>query len=252
MAVALLAGLLVSRPIPSLAQGAKDLPGDKPPATAPPGDPSPGGIPKGNPGGGAGADKSAPDLPSPNATKPILPKPRADGARPLDRVPQTAAEKARALSDLYAQLAAADSEKSAAKYEAAIERLWRISGSDTINLLIGRASKAISDKRFDLAAKLLDRAVALAPDYAEAFNQRAYLRFSQSDYRSAVGDLRRVLALDPNHFKAMEGLAQIWRESGNKKAAYGVMQQLIEVNPFAKGARKLLDELKREVEGQGI
>ncbi|MDX2158929.1 MAG: tetratricopeptide repeat protein [Hyphomicrobiaceae bacterium] len=181
----------------------------------------------------------------------MLPPAKSDGARPLDRPPQTAEEKSKALSDLYAQLAAADGEEAAKKIASSIERLWRISGSDTVNLLIGRASKAIGQERMDLATRLLDNAVEMAPDYAEAFNQRAFLHFKQQNYHAAVGDLRRAIALDPNHYKAMEGLAQIWRETGNKRGALGVMRQLLDIHPFAPGAQKAYDDLKREVEGQG-
>jgi tetratricopeptide (TPR) repeat protein len=188
----------------------------------------------------------------PPGARPVVPQVRSDGARPLDKVPQTAEEKRRQLADLYAQLAAAESEEDANKLTESIERLWRLSGSDTVNLLINRAAKVTAEKRTELAEKLLDRAVALAPDYTEGFSQRAFFHFSQSNMTAALGDLRRVLALDPNHYKAMEGIVQIWRETGNKKGAYEVLKQLLDVNPFAPGARQAYDELKREVEGRGI
>jgi tetratricopeptide (TPR) repeat protein len=200
---------------------------------------------------GKSAPRSDRDQP-PAPPRPVVPQARPDGARPLERPPQTADEKARQLSDLYAQLATAESEEAAKKLATAIERLWRISGSDTVSLLVGRAAKAINEQRMELAGKLLDSAIELAPDYAEIFNQRAYLHFKQNDYTAAVGDLRRALALDPNHYKALEGLAQIWRETGNKKGALGVMRQLLEVHPFSSGARKIHDDLEREVRGQGI
>lgn len=184
-------------------------------------------------------------------SKGILPEAKSDGARSIDKVPQTAEQKKRRLADLYAQLSAADSEENAAKLAGEIERLWRISGSDTVNLLISRAAKVAAEKRPELAEELLDRAVALAPDYTEGFSQRALFHFSQNNPTAAVGDLRRVLALDPNHFKAMEGLIQIWRES-NKKGAYEVAKQLMDVHPFAAGARQAYEELKRDVEGRGI
>lgn len=196
---------------------------------------------------------NAPRLaPPPGAARPFVPQARSDGARALEKLPQTADEKRRALSDLYAQLAAAGSEEEAGKLAENIERLWRLSGSDTVNLLISRAAKVTAEKRVDLAEKLLDQAVALAPDYTESFSQRAFFHFSQSNTTAALGDLRRVLALDPNHFKAMEGLVQIWRETGNKKSAYEVLKQLLDVHPFAAGAKQAYDELKREVEGRGI
>jgi len=199
-----------------------------------------------------GPPKDAPSTPNPRSSRPILPKARSDGARSLDRLPQTAEEKRRQLSNLYAQLATAEDEKAAANFAANIEKLWRLSGSDTVNLLISRAAKVAEEKRNDLAEKLLDRAVTLAPDYTEGFSQRAFYFYSQSNLPAALGDLRRVLALDPNHFKAMEGLVQIWRDTGNKKAAFEVLKRLLDVHPFAPGAQQAYDELKVEVEGRGI
>jgi tetratricopeptide (TPR) repeat protein len=184
--------------------------------------------------------------------KPIVPQQRSDGATALEKLPQTAEEKRRQLNDLYAQLAAAENEEQAKQLSTRIERIWRLSGSDTVNLLISRAIKVASEKRTDLANKLLDSAVELAPDYTEGFSQRAFFHYSQSNMLAAVGDLRRVLALDPNHYKAMEGLVQVWRDTGNKKGAYEVLKQLLDVNPFAAGAKQAYDELKREVEGRGI
>ena len=156
-----------------------------------------------------------------------------------------------AANGAQAEKAAIDA-AAAAKTAAKIERLWRLSGSDTVNLLISRAAKVAGEKRNDLAEKLLDRAVALAPDYTEGFSQRAFYFYSQNNLTAALGDLRRVLALDPNHFKAMEGLVQIWRDTGNKKAAFEVLKHLLDVHPFAAGAQQAYDELKVEVEGRGI
>ena len=207
------------------------------------------------PKGPSGQDaKPAP----PQAQPPTLPTPPAVAeppgrkAKSPDRLPQTAEEKSKLLADLYAHLQTADDEEAAKKVAEAIERLWQHSGSDTINLLMQRSSKAITDKKIDLAQKLLDAIVGLAPDYPEGFNQRAYFHFTQNNYEAAVGDLRRALALDPNHYKALEGLAQIWRDTGNKKGAFRVMQQLLDVHPHAAGAKQIYEDLKREVDGQGI
>jgi tetratricopeptide (TPR) repeat protein len=197
-------------------------------------------LPKSPPGpGGSGDQPAAADA---GERRPV----------PVPKAPQTAAEKAKQLSDLYALLATAENEEAAGKFAAAIERLWAFSGSDTTNLLIERANAAQKQKRTELADKLLDYAVTVSPDYTEAFSQRAFFHFQQNNFDAAVGDLRRVLALDPNHYKAIEGLVQIWRETGNKKAAFGLLRQLLEIHPFAAGAKAALDELKREVEGQGI
>lgn len=175
--------------------------------------------------------------------------PRGQRTAPL---PKTPAEREKALSDLYALLATSESEESAKAVAEGIERIWLNSGSPTIDLLMERAMKAASEKKLALAIKLLDRVVELAPDYTEAWNRRAYAHFLNEDVERALGDLRRTLALDANHFKALDGLAQILREVGQKKGALKALRELNEVHPFWPGAKQQLDELEREVEGQGI
>ncbi len=134
-----------------------------------------------------------------------------------------------------------------------IEGLWLHSGSAHHRRCSCTARyKALSDDRNELALKLLDAVVELAPDYAEGWSRRAYVYYLQNDYDHAVGDLRRALALEPNHFKALEGLARILRESGQKKSALKVYEQLLRIYPFMPGAKEAADELSVEVEGQGI
>ena len=166
--------------------------------------------------------------------------------------PRTAAEREKALSDLYAYLAAADDAKQAQTISQSIERLWVTSGSDTVSLLMQRAMQAANTKDADLALKLLDAVVSLAPDYAEGWNRRAYVHYTQNQIDLALGDLRRTLALDPNHFKALEGLVHILKDIGRKKDALAAARKLLDVNPYYDGMKQIVDELSREIEGRGI
>ncbi len=167
-------------------------------------------------------------------------------------VPDTPQKRARLLQDLYAHLAAASDAEEATKAAQAIERLWLTPGSDSVSVLMERAVNAANEKNYDLAIKMLDTVVAIAPDYAEGFNRRAYVFYLKDEVGRALADLRRTLALDPNHFKALDGLAQILKEMGEKKAAFDVYRKLIEVHPFWQPAEQALRELSRDVEGQGI
>jgi tetratricopeptide (TPR) repeat protein len=173
-------------------------------------------------------------------------------ARHGSTLPKTPAEREKTLSDLYALLATADDEETAKAISDAIERVWLHSGSPTIDLLMERSIKAMSDKKVDLALKLLDHVVALAPDFTEAWNRRAYVHFVHNDVERALGDIRRTLALDPHHFKALDGLGQILREIGQKKGALKAFKQLLDVHPHWSGAKQAVEELEREVDGQGI
>lgn len=166
--------------------------------------------------------------------------------------PRTPAEREKALSDLYAHLATSESEAAAKTVAQSIEKLWLNSGSDTVALLMERAIGASQSKKPQLALKMFDAVVEMAPDYAEGWNRRAYLHFSQDRMEQAIGDLRRVLALDPNHFKALDGLAHILKDIGQKRGALAAVRRLLEVHPYAEGAKPMHDELAREVEGQAL
>ena len=167
-------------------------------------------------------------------------------------LPETPAERDKMLSDLYAHLATAADEESAKEAAEGIERIWRHSGSDTVNLLLERATKAVNDKNNDLALKLLNAVLELAPDFTEGWNRRAYVNFSQQKLTDALGDLRRVLALDPNHFKALDGMGNILRELGEKKGALKAFKQLDDVHPFWPNLKTTIEELTRDVDGRGI
>jgi Tfp pilus assembly protein PilF len=171
---------------------------------------------------------------------------------PGTSLPKTAAERDKALGDLYALLATAEDENAAKAISEGIERIWVHSGSPTVDLLLGRAMKAVAEKKMDRALKLLDNVVEQAPDFTEGWSRRAYIHFQRNQVGQALGDLRRALALDPNHFKSLDGLAQVLREIGQKKAALQVFRHLYEVHPYWPGADRAIDELSREIEGQGI
>lgn len=169
-----------------------------------------------------------------------------------ERPPQSRAERARVLSNLYAHLAAATNAQTANEIAEIIERLWLLPYSDTIAVLMERSAAALTAKNNTLALKLLDAVVDLAPDYAEGWHRRAIVHFSNNDYTRALGDLRRALALEPNHFKALDGLAHILRELNRDRQALQAYRQLLSINPYQSGAADAVRELEREVEGQGI
>lgn len=205
------------------------------PAAAEPGDP---------PGGAAPPVLRPTPAPSPEAGKPPAPDKGAAA--------ETPEQQAKLLDELYARLATAPDEETAGEIATAIEQLWQHSGSATADLLVARASAALEQERRDLAMKLLNAAVELQPDYAEAWNRRAYLYYLENDLKRALGDIRRVLALEPQHFKAIEGLANILQHLGEKKAALEAYESLLKIHPKAPGVKKARDDLKTEVEGQGI
>jgi tetratricopeptide (TPR) repeat protein len=206
-----------------------------------------------------GYEQRAPGQDQPPAQRPpapdIAPGPHRPGPQaqiPKSEVlPTTPEQRAKRLDELYAKLAAAPDQEIAAPIAEAIDQVLQHSSSPTAELLVLRAVNVAQGNR-DLAMKLLDAAVELQPDYAEAWNRRAFVYYLNDDYKRALGDIRRVLALEPRHYKALEGLGQILRSVGEKKGALAAYDSLLAIYPTMPGAKEARDELKVEVEGQGI
>jgi tetratricopeptide (TPR) repeat protein len=192
---------------------------------------------------------------SPSGPQPQLPDtgPKAPKRPQLGKViPEAPADRAKLLDDLYAHLATAPDEEASKPYAESIERLWLSSGSDTVAALMERAMQAVGQKRNDLALQLLSAVVEQAPDYAEGWNRRAYVFYTEGDYERSLGDLRRVLALDANHYKALDGLGQIMRQLDHKPQALQAYEKLQMVHPFWPNLANIIEELRREVDGRAL
>ena len=156
------------------------------------------------------------------------------------------------LADLFKRLRTAADEENAELVAEAIDKIWRRSGSDTVDLLMARAGEMVQKEKLDVALDILDSVVAIAPDYPEGWNRRATVFYMKRDFRRSLDDLRRVLALEPRHFKAINGLGLIMQELGDKEAALQAFRQVLRIYPHAEDTQRLEQELAREVEGQGI
>lgn len=166
--------------------------------------------------------------------------------------PKSRAEIAKTLDSLYAFLATEGDKRKGGEIGGAIERMWRLEGSDTVVLLIDRAGSFLQINKPEQALPFADAAVDLAPDYADGWAHRAYLYYRLENYKAALGDLRRALALEPNHFRALDAMAKILVQIGEKQAAYKAYEKLLSIHPNIEGGQTAYDELKREVEGRGI
>lgn len=169
-----------------------------------------------------------------------------------DEFPDSLAERNKLVSELYDRLRETKDPEVNTKITGALERLWIYSGSDTADLLLSRASVAIEAKQPEVARQVLDALIALEPGYAEAWNRRAYLNYSEQKVQAAIADLARVLTIDPHHFKALEGLGTILKEVGKTRQALKAFRLVLEINPLAEQSKEAVRQLEREVEGQKI
>lgn len=130
-----------------------------------------------------------------------------------------------------------------------IERLWKQSGSASMDLLAERAEKAIKQKDLEVALGFLNDLTRLAPDFAEGWKMRATVHFMREDYRKALEDVAQTLTLEPRHFEAIAGLGLMLDRLGEKKGALEAYRRAHEIHPHLPGAEEGIRKLTREVEG---
>ncbi len=161
-------------------------------------------------------------------------------------------DKPKMLAGLYEQLGKAGNADAAEPIVEAIEVLWRISGSDTVDLLMQRAEAFAKADDLDLALNIMDATVDLAPDQAEAWHLRAKVHYLKKNYELALADLRRALDRDAKHYAALNDLGVVQEAIGAKKEALAAYRQAIAINPFLGETKRAIEALVLDVEGQDI
>ena len=166
--------------------------------------------------------------------------------------PEPAVLRQRTLDELFRHLGAAADPEEAKGYADAIQHVWLQSRSDTANLIMQRAMLASRMKNYPLALSLLDKLVALEPDWAEAWNQRATVRFLSEDFDGSMADIDKVLKLEPRHFGALTGMAVILQREGLNKRALEVFNKTLEIYPAQPDLKDTVDKLSLDVNGRDI
>jgi tetratricopeptide (TPR) repeat protein len=176
----------------------------------------------------------------------------ADETAPSVEAPAAAAPKSRAaqLDELFTTLKSAPNKEAADAAESSINRIWLQSGSDTVDLLMTWALKAMSEKDYGLALDYLDRITMMKPDYAEGWNTRATVHFLMQDYGPSLSDINRTLALEPRHFGAMSGLGMILRELDQNDRAIAVFRAALAIDPYLESVKKALEDLEAKQAGK--
>jgi tetratricopeptide (TPR) repeat protein len=183
------------------------------------------------------------------AQEPARPREKAAPAKPDAAKP---APRASTLDDLFERLGKAESEREAEGISSLIERRFARSGSDTADLLLSRAAEAFGSKDLPLSIELLDRVVALQPNWAEAWYKRATVFYQLDDPVAAMADLHRVLKLEPRHFNAWTGLGHIFMASDDKARALEAYRRALKINPQLSAVQTIVTRLAPDVDGQSL
>jgi tetratricopeptide (TPR) repeat protein len=172
-------------------------------------------------------------------------KPETEDAQP----PQTPAQ---IRADIYTRLAASTDADETDGLVGLLLASYAQSGSDTADLLLQRARKAIGLREYEAAGQILDATVALLPDWAEGWNARATLRYLDDDYDRSMADIAETLKREPRHLGAMLGMANILESRNKPEEALKIYDRVLAIAPHWRNAEKAANRLKASLAGQEL
>ncbi|MGB1883528.1 MAG: tetratricopeptide repeat protein [Gammaproteobacteria bacterium] len=96
----------------------------------------------------------------------------------------------------------------------------------------------------EAAGRAFDRLVEDYPGFAEAWNQRAILRYLVGDITGSLSDIDQALALEPRHFGALSGRGQCYLRMENYRAALNSFEEALGINPWIQSTARQIQMLK--------
>ena len=156
------------------------------------------------------------------------------------------------MEALLAEVQAAPDEGAARVVTNRMWELWTDAPDEIAQEMLNHGMAQRGSYDFLGAIAVLDRLVAYCPDYAEGYNQRAFVQFIRQDYPSALVDLDRTLELSPNHIAARAGRALTLLGLGRKDEARTDLKQALALNPWLSERSLLADGGPLAPEGEEL
>jgi tetratricopeptide (TPR) repeat protein len=101
------------------------------------------------------------------------------------------------------------------------------------------------------ALSCLDHLVKRAPEFAEAFNQRAVVLFRLKQFERSIADCERTLQLNPFHFGAQAGMGQGLLQLRKHRAALKAFRNALRTNPQLEGIAETIRSLEKALGEEG-
>jgi tetratricopeptide (TPR) repeat protein len=131
--------------------------------------------------------------------------------------------------------------------ENALWSIWLRATSTNIHKRLCDAIRLAEQDCCDSAQMEMDAIIRCCPTFAEAYDQRAIVKFLKSDYAGAVADYQQTIALNPVHFGAIASLGHCFAALGRHKDALDAYHRALEVHPRMDGIRTAISQIRQMV-----
>jgi tetratricopeptide (TPR) repeat protein len=126
--------------------------------------------------------------------------------------------------------------------------LWSRDGSESqqqkMRIVVRLNDAHQFDEAYDQASQLIEE----APQFAEAWNQRAIACYQLGRYEDAANDCQQTLDLNPYHFAAALGMAHCYLDLDEGLAALECFRRALDLNPNLEAIRNQIEYLERAFE----
>jgi tetratricopeptide (TPR) repeat protein len=129
--------------------------------------------------------------------------------------------------------------------EQATRKIWRIwfqqkgiYGLEKID----HSQKLLDTGKIAEAEALLTELIRVQPDFAEAWNRRAFLYYSMSNYQKSLADCQQAIRLNPLHFGALHGMGLCCAALGKYSQAIQAFRSALVIQPYSLVNQKLILE----------
>ena len=129
--------------------------------------------------------------------------------------------------------------------EQATRKIWRIwfqqkgiYGLEKIE----HSQKLLDAKKITEAEAVLTELISTQPDFAEAWNRRAFLYYSIREHQKSLLDCQKVVQLNPVHFGALHGMGLCYAALGNYLEAIKAFRKALQIQPYSQINQKFILE----------
>lgn len=137
-----------------------------------------------------------------------------------------------ALSKLYARMQAAPDPATAQPLNDRAWELYTDAPDEAAQAVLSRGMRMRESWDLLGARQAFDRLIDYCPDWAEGWNQRAFVHYLNQNFAAALADLDAALARSPRHLGALSGKALTLTALGRETEAQAVLREALTLNPW--------------------
>lgn len=154
------------------------------------------------------------------------------------------AARAAQLDDLLGRLKGANDEREASQLEDRIFEIWSRSGDAQADSLFNQGLAALAYRDYARAQELFTGATQRVPEFVEAWNKLASVRYLQGDFSQAMRDADHTLLLERRHYGALAGRGLVLVALGDERGALTSFEMALAVNPASANIKKNVERLR--------